>query len=118
MPLPGSAAHAPSLEAAISRLTEVLEEENAALSGRRAIVHAGLTERKNQLLRDMLAVQAGQAAGQAYGSELRRLKTLLARNAALLKTHIAALGEVTDVIVAGLRDAESDGTYSARGAFR
>lgn len=111
----------PSLDSAIRRLIDVLEEENAILSGNRVVAHGALTERKNLALRELMAIRdTAVSADHAMpaGADLRAVRALLDRNAALLKTHIAALGEIADVIVAGLRSAESDGTYSSCGAVR
>ena len=46
--------------------------------------------------------------------QLQKLAVVLRENARLLKLHIAAVGEISDIIVGSLRDAESDGTYSRR----
>lgn len=113
-----AAGREPLLKATLARLKGVLEEENAALCSSAAISHAALTERKNQVLRELMAARAVSTLDPACEEELRQIRVLLARNAVLLKAHIAALGEVSDMIVAGLRAAESDGTYSARGAVR
>jgi len=100
---------------AIVKLIEIVDEENAVLEGRRVVSHAGFTERKNHALRELMAIQ--RASGSTplcdpCDSLLSRLSDGLKRNATLLKLHIAAVGEVSDIIISGLHAAESDGTYS------
>jgi hypothetical protein len=43
---------------------------------------------------------------------LQRLSGGLSENARLLKLNIAAVGEISDILINGLREADSDGTYS------
>jgi hypothetical protein len=103
------------LSPALLKLIEVVEEENMALEQRRILVHAGFTDRKNQALRELMAAQRfGNPAEASRTAEplLRRLSAALRANAALLKLHIAAVGELSDIIIGGLRAADSDGTYT------
>jgi len=106
------------LGAAVARLIEVIEEENAALQQSSVTSHAGFTDRKNQCLRELMIAQrreSTQFMGEELRVQLRRLAQLLQANGTLLKNHISAVGEVSDIIIAGLKGADSDGTYS-RGA--
>ena len=108
---------APSLE----RLIEVVEEENSALERHSVLSHGGFTDRKNQILREVMAAQRSEdlrQAAQACKGQLERLSAALRNNAALLKLHIGAVGEMSDIIIGGLRDAESDGTYSRNRPLR
>ena len=98
----------------IMKLIEVVEEENAALRQQKIISHASYTDRKNHALRELLAAQKQQMTSVTHGPldpSLRRLSQALQVNARLLKQHIAAVGEVSDIIVSSLREADSDGTY-------
>lgn len=100
---------------ALVKLIEVIEEENATLQEHRIMFHAGFTDRKNQALRELMAMQRSEGireAALACKSTLERLSAVLHANAGLLKLHIAAVGEVSDIIISGLREADSDGTYS------
>jgi hypothetical protein len=100
---------------ALVRLIEVIEEENASLSEHKIVFHGGFTDKKNQALRELMAAQRSESPvelARTCGDLLRRLSDGLRRNAGLLKLHIGALGEISDVIIKGLREAESDGTYS------
>lgn len=106
--------HCP-LAPAVHKLLAVLEEENAVLRHHQLAFHAAFTERKNQALRELMAVQRQEGMGSSalrVRPLLERLSTELRENARLLKLHIAAVGEVSDIIVGSLRQAESDGTYS------
>lgn len=100
---------------AVEKLIAVIEEENALLRDHRVTLHAGFTDRKNHALRELMAAQRADGAEQAIEALrplLQELAAALGSNARLLKIHIAAVGEVSDIIIGGLREAESDGTYS------
>ncbi|MEI8177517.1 hypothetical protein [Aestuariivirga sp.] len=103
------------LGSALGKLIDAVEHENSALREQRIISHAGFTDRKNHALRELMAVQRrdGQlGAAEATQPLLKDLSDALQENARLLKLHIAAVGEVSDIIVGCLKDTESDGTYS------
>lgn len=109
-----------ALTAALLRLIDTIEDENARLRRQEIVSHATFTDRKNQALRELMAAQRKPSAPRDDGNLhplLRRLSGLLEDNGRLLKLHISAVGEVSDVIVGSLRDADSDGTYS-RGLVR
>lgn len=100
---------------ALLKLIEVIEEENDVLRQNRIGVHAGFTDRKNQALRELMAAQRAMlspAAQEASRPLLSRLSGSLRENARLLKLNIAAVGEISDIIIGGLRDSDSDGTYT------
>ena len=104
-----------ALKPSLLKLVEVIEEENAALKRHDILCHAGFTDRKNQILRELMAAQRSEEprqTAQACKGLLERLSAALRTNATLLKLHIGAVGEMSDIIISGLRDAESDGTYS------
>lgn len=104
-----------ALQVCLLRLTEIVEDENAVLRQNRVVSHAGFTDRKNHALRDIMAVKrvAGLGSPPSIGKPLfARLSVALQENATLLKLHIGAIGEISDIIVNSLREVESDGTYS------
>jgi hypothetical protein len=106
---------------AVAKLLEAVEDENSALRRQEIISHAGYTDRKNQALRELMAAQrreTGLAAVDQIRPQLLRLSQALLANAKLLKHHIAAVGEISDIIVGSLREANSDGTYSREPGFR
>ncbi len=104
-----------ALGGAIAKLLDMVEEENALLQQQQIVTHGVYTDRKNQALRELLAAQRLEmtsAARQEARPVLQRLSQALQLNARLLKHHIAAVGEISDLIVVSLKDAESDGTYT------
>lgn len=105
------------LAPALLKLIEVIDEENGVLRHQRFVSHASFTDRKNHALRELMAAQRRGSLPAAAGelaSLLRKLSVSLQENARLLKLHISAVGEVSDIIVGSLREADSDGTYSRR----
>ncbi len=54
-----------------------------------------------------------EAPDEVIRSRLPRLRSKLSRNQELLAIHLAAAREISDVLAQAMRDAESDGTYSA-----
>ena len=106
---------------ALLKLIEVIEEENAVLGDHRITLHAGFTDRKNQALRELMAAQRAEnlaVSATGCGPLLERLSAGLRANASLLKLHITAVGEISDIIISGLRAAGSDGTYSRNRSAR
>ena len=104
-----------ALGLAVAKLVEAVEDENSALLRQDIISHAGYTDRKNQALRELMAAQrrdSGKTSVDQIRPQLVLLSQALQTNATLLKHHIAAVGDVSDIIVGSLRDANSDGTYS------
>lgn len=104
-----------SLAPAVLKLIEVIDEENAMLRQHRIVFHASFTDKKNHALRELMAAQRSDAlpeTARACRALLERLSIALRTNTALLKLHIGAVGEMSDIIIGGLREADSDGTYS------
>ena len=104
-----------TLSAALLKLIDVVAEENAVLHQHNIVAHAAFTDRKNQALRELMAAQRfdpSSAAKEACRPLLTRLSRELKENARLLKLNISAVGEISDIIISGLREADSDGTYS------
>lgn len=109
------------LPQALGKLVEVLEEENLVLQEHRVVLHSGFTDRKNQALRELMAasrLETPPEEVEAVKPQIHKLSYALRENARLLKLHIAALGEVSDIIIGSLKEAESDGTYSRTFAGR
>lgn len=110
-----------ALGLAVAKLLEAVEDENSALRRQEFISHVGYTDRKNQALRELMAAQRREAVPTAVEHvqpQLLRLSQALLANSKLLKHHIAAVGEISDIIVGSLRDANSDGTYSRDSGLR
>jgi hypothetical protein len=101
----------------LDRLKAVIEDECSALMQSGATYHGQFTERKNQLLRDLIVAQRScnsPSVLNALEPQSRELQALLKRNQSLLKAHIDAVKEVSSIIVDSIRQGESDGTYSRR----
>jgi flagellar biosynthesis/type III secretory pathway chaperone len=99
----------------LERLRQVLDEESAVLASRSLAAHGPFTERKNQLLRDLLVAQRNCASAQTLAAlqpQTSALQQVLKRNQQLLRVHIDAVKEVSAIIVDSIRQADSDGTYS------
>lgn len=104
-----------SLERAIERLEEVVDEETAALRSRAAIDLRDFNNRKSQGLLELnraLRGLDGAARDKAVPGRLARLRAKLEVNRTVLETHLVAVREVATVLADAIRDAESDGTYS------
>lgn len=107
-----------SCKLVLARLAQIVREENDHLSTRQSGDHRQFTERKTQLLRELMLAQRacrGSAAAQALKEPLQQIKQLLDRNQKLLSVHIKAVKEVSSIIVDALRRADSDGTYTRSG---
>jgi hypothetical protein len=110
---------ATALRTSVTRLLDLIDEENAVLRLHKIVSHAGFTDRKNQALRELSAARRivlGAEITEACRPELQKLASALKDNAILLKRHIIAVGEVSDIIIAVLRDENSDGTYARNAA--
>ena len=112
-----SPAPACALSPALLKLIEIIGEENGVLRRQEFVSHAGFTDRKNQVLRELMAAQRREALPAATARVrplLEQLSDVLHENARLLKLHIAAVGEISDIIVGSLREADSDETRPRR----
>ena len=103
------------LTSAVTKLIDVIEEENTVLQQHGLVFHSTFTDRKNQALRELMAAQRSDplpSAAERARPLLLQLSGVLRDNARLLKLHITAVGEISDIIIGSLRAADSDGTYS------
>jgi hypothetical protein len=108
-----------ALTQALQKLIDIVSSENDILSRHEAVSHSDFADRKNHALRELMAVQRGHQASTLPDTALllvRELSNLLQENSRLLKLHISAVGEVNDIIIGTLREAESDGTYFKPGS--
>ena len=104
----------PLVLAVVARLEQVVDQESEALQESGSADLRDFNARKSQgLLELSRAARAldGKVAAAA-GAPLRALRGKLERNAALLKTHLAAVQEVSSIMASALREADSDGTYA------
>jgi len=103
-----------SISKIISGLLICIQEETAALRANKRYDLPGFNARKSRLLYELNRA-AGGIAGPEHSPELSmQLKTLraeLAANALLVKGHVTALREISDLMIGLVRKDEADGTY-------
>jgi len=112
------ATHAPSsasLEAAVAKLEDVLNEENAKLESRVAYEHGPYIIRKNQILRELMMLQKTddhRSASAAMTERLRGVRQMVNHNHALLGAQVRAMNEITTILTNVALAESADGTYS------
>jgi hypothetical protein len=102
----------------VHRLKQVLDEENRLLEGGRSADHQPFIDKKNQILRELLALQSmniSLSAMPEIKNALQEVRPLVDRNHSLLLAHTAALSDITGLLTAAAAQDESDGTYSRYG---
>jgi hypothetical protein len=104
------------LVAIIEHLSEVVGEETNHLRRGAAIDLKVANDRKSQALleltRALRQVDPAAARDPAVAARLAELRLKLEDNQAVLKLHLEAVREVSNIVCAAIRHAESDGTYS------
>lgn len=105
------------LTQSIERLEETIEAETRALVSRGgAIDHEDFNRRKSQSLLELSriarVIERG-ALDEATTVRLEQLKAKLEENHSALEMHLRAVQEVSEIVSGAIRNAESDGTYSA-----
>jgi hypothetical protein len=94
-----------------------VEEETVALETRKKIDFDDFSMRKSRSMLEFVRLMQAQIdlGGDAdvVTEEIQRLRQKLHRNRAVLEMHFEAAREVAAIIVKAIREAESDGTYSA-----
>jgi hypothetical protein len=104
------------VDKAVERLGAVLDQETAALRNHVAVDLSEFNDRKSQGLLDLnraLRLFEGGPVDQATLTRLSDLRVKLESNTSVLRLHLEAVREISDVMANAIRDAESDGTYSA-----
>ena len=104
------------LLAAIRRLESVVEEETAVLETGKKIDLDDFSTRKSRSMLEFVHLMRARIhlGGEAQVTdEIQRLRQKLEKNRAVLEMHYEAVREVAAIIVRAIREAESDGTYSA-----
>jgi flagellar biosynthesis/type III secretory pathway chaperone len=104
------------LLAAIRRLESVVEEETVVLETGKKIDLDDFSTRKSRSMLEFVHLMRARIhlGGEAQVTEeIQRLRQKLERNRAVLEMHYEAVREVAAIIVRAIREAESDGTYSA-----
>jgi hypothetical protein len=109
-------AAAGALIGVIERLEQVVDQETADLRANRPVDLAETNGRKShgllELMRGMRGIDPA-ALDRPLADRLRALRMKLDRNQATLRMHMDAVQEIASMLTGAMRDAESDGTYSA-----
>lgn len=109
-----------SLQVAISRLIQLLGEEEVELKSGNLRFLEKFAREKMQLLRQLSHLSELNQINRlpsAITAEVKRLKNMLDNNARHLKVKMDAINEVADSINSATRNSESDGTYMVRGSM-
>jgi hypothetical protein len=103
--------------ALVRRLTNILEQEAEQLERNELGNLSQFIDQKSRSLFDLsraLAMHPNTSGIEGLDDELIKLRRAFEGNRSMLGVHLAAVHEVTEVIAAAMRQAESDGTYSTR----
>lgn len=100
---------------ALARLEQVVDQETQSLRAGETPAFEDLNYRKShgllELTRAMRLVDP-TSIGNDLRDRLESFRDQLERNRLLLKTHLDATREISAILTAAIRDAESDGTYA------
>jgi hypothetical protein len=102
----------------VHRLKQVLDEENRLLEGGKSADHQPFIDKKNQILRELLALQSTHmnlSEMPEIKAGLQEVRLLVDKNHSLLLAHTAALSDITGLLTAAAARDDSDGTYSRYG---
>lgn len=104
-----------TLFAALDRLEETIDVENAAFETRAPLDLVEINRRKSRSLLELSRAARGLPAelDGAARARLSRLRGKLERNQYVVSVRISAAREVGAILDQVLRAAESDGTYGA-----
>jgi hypothetical protein len=100
----------------LTRLEAIIDDETAALTVHDLGHQDDFNRRKSQSLIELARLERAVEAADLGGPEiacLERMRAKLRRNHELLGIHLRAMQEVSDIVSTMIRNAESDGTYSA-----
>jgi hypothetical protein len=101
---------------AIERVEQIVDQETAALSQHQMKALGDFNHRKSHGLLELTrAIRAlgNPAAAHGLQPKLLSLQAKLKENAEALQVHLKAVQDVSALVTRAIRDAESDGTYSA-----
>lgn len=112
-----SAESRPKLLDSIIRLTEIVEEETAALKKYELDRLNSFTRSKSQALLEFTRLENdanSQISSEAVKAAMDRLRQKLVENFAQLKLHMRAAQEISEMLTSVALDESSDGTYTTR----
>ena len=103
------------LAAALERLEETIDQENAVLQNTVLLPIGEFNGRKSQSLLELSRIERLLKGGPVPERLVLRIDELRAKlelNQWLLHLHLEAAREIVTIIANAIRDAESDGTYT------
>jgi hypothetical protein len=101
---------------AVERIEQAVDQETAALQQRKAADLRDFNHRKSHGLLELTRAMRGldgRAGNGAVAARLGTLRTKLEKNRSILETHLQAVHEIAGIMSGAIREAESDGTYTA-----
>ncbi|MGI4764068.1 MAG: hypothetical protein ACRYGP_03215 [Janthinobacterium lividum] len=116
MTMPSAPPSVSAFLAVVDRVEAVLDAETQALTRQ---IPSDMTEFGNRKRQGLLEMSRALRAAVAEGpradirDRLTRFAAKLERNRTVLGAQLLAVREISDIIAQTLREAESDGTYSA-----
>lgn len=112
---------AQSIAKIIDGLLSCIRQESAALKTNVRFDLPASNARKSRLLYELSRAASGMGAPEVspeLGGQLKILRSELAANAVLVKGHVSAVREISDMMIDLMRKDETDGTYlKARGGY-
>ena len=101
---------------ALTRLDEILRDENAVLESNNRTSHEPFIIKKNQILRELMIFQRSEVKDQVLkevSADIQKLRKLVERNHTLLHSQVLAMTEVTSILTEVALAEDADGTYSS-----
>lgn len=110
-----------SITKIIDGLLDCIREETAAMRSNVRFDLPGSNARKSRLLYELSRAASGFGGADfspELGSQLKDLRAELVVNAMLVKGHVSAVREISDMMINLVRKGETDGTYTnPRGGY-
>jgi hypothetical protein len=103
-----------ALERCLDRLASIVETESRLLKEGGRLDFDALNARKTHALLELTLASRSARRGELAGLDesARRLREALAANAEILERRLRATQEIAMLILVGIRNDESDGTYT------
>lgn len=105
-----------NLSAILERIEKAIEEETAGIRSEPRFDIKASNARKSRHLYELSRAMDGVGAAALAAEQkegIIRLRKKLVENEAVLRAHLAAVGEVAGLIQDAIERSEADGTYSA-----
>lgn len=109
---------ASDLRGLFAQIGDCVDRETELLASGRSVGFEEIVARKQRGLMDLWSAFSDHrgAIGASEQAALKDLRRKLDANADALRAHVRAAHEIATLLREAVRDAESDGTYSARPA--